>query len=225
MSTHYFPRITTDGLILHLDAANSKSYPGSGNTWYDLSNNNNHFTLNNSIYSNQNRGSLSTGSNIRIYKSGSLLNKDNDLTIMVFILSGGFSYLEGHSGGCTLNYLLAGNTTTFLDQYGPSGAGSRINLSYDNNAGIKIIAHRLLSNRAATWFYNGSFYTGGTGETYTGGCGGALQETIIGNRTVSTNTNYAPVPGAVSIVQIYNRGLLDSEILQNYNALKGRFGL
>ena len=42
------PKIVTDGLVLALDAANPKSYPGSGTTWYDLSGNGNHATLYNS---------------------------------------------------------------------------------------------------------------------------------------------------------------------------------
>jgi hypothetical protein len=223
MSYSNGPKIVNDGLVLCLDAGNRKSYPGTGNTWYDLSNNGNNFTLSNSIYDNQNRGSLSMGSNIRIYKSGTVLNKDNNLTIIV-VFSGACSYLEGHSGGCTLNYLSADNTGAILDQYLPSGSGSRVNLSYASNSEIKIIAHTLASDRTATWFYNGFFYSGGTGETYTGGCG-SLEETIIGNRTVSSNTNHSPVSGRISIIQIYNRTLLSSEILQNYNALKGRFKL
>jgi hypothetical protein len=48
MSNNYGPRIVTDGLVLCLDAADQNSYAGSGSTWYDLSGNNNHFTLNNS---------------------------------------------------------------------------------------------------------------------------------------------------------------------------------
>ena len=39
--------IVRNGLVLHLDAANKKSYPGTGTAWNDLSSNNN-FTLNNS---------------------------------------------------------------------------------------------------------------------------------------------------------------------------------
>jgi hypothetical protein len=31
------PKIVENGLILYLDAANEKSYPGSGTTWFDLS--------------------------------------------------------------------------------------------------------------------------------------------------------------------------------------------
>ncbi len=38
--------MTTSGLVLHLDANNSSSYSGSGNTWNDLSGNNYHVSLN-----------------------------------------------------------------------------------------------------------------------------------------------------------------------------------
>ena len=37
--------LVTDGLILHLDARNPASYPGSGTTWFDLSGVGNNFTL------------------------------------------------------------------------------------------------------------------------------------------------------------------------------------
>ena len=45
MSTRYNPSIVRDGLVLYFDAANTKSYPGSGTTWYDLSGNERHGTL------------------------------------------------------------------------------------------------------------------------------------------------------------------------------------
>ena len=45
MSLHHSPKIITDGLVLCLDARNTKSYPGTGTTWYDISGNNNHATL------------------------------------------------------------------------------------------------------------------------------------------------------------------------------------
>ncbi len=47
MAFHHSPRIVTDGLVLYLDAANSKSYPGSGTNWYDLSGNKNDFVIDN----------------------------------------------------------------------------------------------------------------------------------------------------------------------------------
>ena len=41
MSTGYGPRIINDSLVLYLDPGTTKSYPGSGGTWYDLAGNNN----------------------------------------------------------------------------------------------------------------------------------------------------------------------------------------
>ena len=47
MSWHNGAKIVTNGLVLYLDAANPKSYPGSGNNWYDLTPNNNSGVLTN----------------------------------------------------------------------------------------------------------------------------------------------------------------------------------
>jgi len=59
MATKYSPKIVTDGLVLSLDAANNKSYPGSGTTWSDLSGNGNTGTLTNGpTFSNTNLGSI-----------------------------------------------------------------------------------------------------------------------------------------------------------------------
>ena len=53
MSVYAGPEIADSGLLLHLDAGNTKSYPGSGTVWYDLSGNGNNFTLYNGVsYSN-----------------------------------------------------------------------------------------------------------------------------------------------------------------------------
>ena len=53
------PSIVTDGLSLYLDAANTRSYPGSGTAWYDLSGNVNHGTLvNGPTFDSGNAGSI-----------------------------------------------------------------------------------------------------------------------------------------------------------------------
>ena len=54
------PEIVEDGLVLALDAGNTKSYPGSGTTWTDLSGNGNNGSLVNGVgYNSGNLGSLS----------------------------------------------------------------------------------------------------------------------------------------------------------------------
>ena len=50
MTTLINPNVPVSGLILQLDAQNTKSYPGTGTTWYDTSGNNNNFTINASAY-------------------------------------------------------------------------------------------------------------------------------------------------------------------------------
>ena len=60
MATSFaFKPIVTDGLVLCLDAGNTKSYPGSGATWLDLSSNANNGTLTGSpTFNSANGGSL-----------------------------------------------------------------------------------------------------------------------------------------------------------------------
>ena len=48
MGLFHSPKIVTDGLVLLLDAGNSKSYSGSGSDWFDQSGNNFHMSLKNS---------------------------------------------------------------------------------------------------------------------------------------------------------------------------------
>ena len=45
MTIKHSPRIVTDGLVVHYDAANTKSYPGSGTAWKDLSGKGNNGTI------------------------------------------------------------------------------------------------------------------------------------------------------------------------------------
>jgi len=47
MGLIHSPIVPSDGLVLCLDTANKRSYPGSGTNWFDLSGNNNHGVLTN----------------------------------------------------------------------------------------------------------------------------------------------------------------------------------
>ena len=58
MAVGYNPRIVTNGLVLCLDAGNTRSYPGSGTTWTDLSGNGNNGTLSGPTFSATDRGCL-----------------------------------------------------------------------------------------------------------------------------------------------------------------------
>ena len=59
MSGSISRKLVTDGLILYIDAANSKSYPDSGTTWFDLTSNNNNGVLTNGpTFDSANGGSI-----------------------------------------------------------------------------------------------------------------------------------------------------------------------
>jgi hypothetical protein len=59
MAFNYSPKIVTDGLVLCLDAANNRSYPGSGTAWTDLSRGGNNGALTNGpTFNSANGGSI-----------------------------------------------------------------------------------------------------------------------------------------------------------------------
>ena len=89
MSIRGGPDIIEDGLVLHLDAADRNSYPLSGDTWYDLSGNDNHVTLYNSpTYSSLNGGTLSfDGTND--YGFVNMSSMYNTMTWCLWIYKGG----------------------------------------------------------------------------------------------------------------------------------------
>jgi hypothetical protein len=85
MGLSHSPSIATNGLVLCLDAANRKSYPGSGTTWTDLSGNGNNGTLTNGpTYSSANGGSLSfDGTNDVVNSTTSIIDRADGQEITV----------------------------------------------------------------------------------------------------------------------------------------------
>jgi hypothetical protein len=227
MGIAYNSRVVVEGLVLALDAANTKSYPGSGTTWTDLSGNGNNGTLTNGpTYSSANGGSIVfDGVNDYVTLSSSQIApgtgaftwnfwiKLNDLTTYSIIFSGTGS--NSDYGVILANY--------------PVGYG----LAYYAN-GLQIID----SPRSfASWCY--VTFVGN------GGADGSRNVKLYGNTiqvgsTYNINYNFTsttPIIGAnhssfaelmrgnVSNVSYYNRALSAAEVSQNYNALKSRFGL
>ena len=86
------PKIVTDGLILCLDAANPKSYSGSGSTWTDLSGNNNNFTINGSTFNSEGFFNFVDNNGDYIISSGDIIGGKNDLSFDMFVK---FSSLGG----------------------------------------------------------------------------------------------------------------------------------
>lgn len=237
MSYSNGPKIVTSGLVLHLDAASSKSYPGSGTTWNDLSGNNNNGTLTNGpIYSTLNRGCIVfDGSNDYININSTLANSIlSALTYNIWIkpnavagmgLCVNFNSATSQSG---FDFRLTSSSIDII--YFSNGAnyiGRRASILYSSNIWYNITAtwNGAVNNNGFSIYLYGNRaddtnVSGGTVSSITNG-GASLE--MGRERFASGPTNY--LNGSIGNFSIYNRVLLSSEILQNFNCTRGRYGL
>ena len=215
MSYRTGPKIVTDGLVLCLDAADSNSYPGSGSTWYDLSGNNNHFTLNNSpTYSFEGGGNIIfDGTNDEAELSSWSWPSTCSISFFIYPLSGPSIYSRVISTGPSDNFEIALNQTKQLSYYTSTNSWQINKVALNTNAWNLITFSQsgssLIIYKNAISSFSGSLTTS---------TGGSLS---IGRRW----NNIEPSNFKMAYLQVYNRTLSESEVLQNYNATKGRFGL
>jgi hypothetical protein len=199
MGFHRGPNIVRDGLVLALDAASPRSYPGSGTTWYDLSGNGHNHTINGSpIYTN---GAF-TINETQSFSYNSVITSSTTCTVSVFYKTTDIQelWVRGNNNGSW--YIAASNNNNY----------------YHDNAGSPIYTVDLnsVSNPNASGLKNGNYHMWEAKNvnfsTWTSfqwwGYGG------------SWNMN-----GTVAKIMVYNRTLSTEESEQNFNAHQSRFGL
>jgi hypothetical protein len=212
------PIETTDLLVLHLDAANTRSYPGSGNTVYDLSGSGNTSALTNGpTYLSSNLGAfVLDGSNdyILVNSQANILSK-TAYTKIAFIYISNFS---------TVNNIISGG---FSGQHAFWMFGTdKLNAGHNGSWNTVVGATSISLN---TWYFAAVTYSDSTGwKLYLNGREdgtSASTTTFTGNQEISigsysTANNFT---GRIASVQVYNKALTATEIFQNYNATKGRY--
>lgn len=224
MGAYGGPGIITDGLVFLVDAASERSYPGSGNTWYDLSGNNYDLTLtngpvwNSAGYFDNDIDSYFTGA------GGSNIPTGNDSYTMVvwarqpsswgiadgFITIGGFGTTNGS------NALRTNNNST--GQFHHYWWGNDLSLS--SNAGGIV---------AGEWFQVAASFDGTTRRIWVNGVSRASNTPGSVHNVTSTTIQVSRAytteyqVGDMAIACIYDRALTADEMLQNYNAQKNRF--
>lgn len=239
MGVNYNSTIITDGLVLCIDAANPRCITSNSNTAFDLSKNYKGCTANvASVYSPVDGGCLSSNGAVYMagrnsYSSISLPVSSSPRTIMCGFktpnsIGGSYQHIfhygsqsTNQSFGMTLFasaglYYLANHTwagTSFL-----SSSAIQTNTKY-----IGAIKFNDTDSPRNRYFLNGSFGTIGYGQgrssDYTINTGTGLEYNLF--------TRIGPAEyftGNIYFVYVYNRALSDSEILQNYIALRGRYG-
>lgn len=239
------PSIVADGLVLNLDAADPKSYPGSGTIWYDLSGRNNHGNLfNGPIYN--------TASPIHLafdgvndvatvpYNRSFDFAGDVPMTICIVkklnVFYTGFPGLISHGdqiGGVGGWQLLDGHRSAGAPFSNLAFSRHRTNASF-----VTFIGYNYISNEQALGimhvcciydptqgqrlYVNGVLVSSNTmravssrATTYSIQL---LRREPAGGGTITINSN-------LYSCRLYNKSLSDNEVRQNYNALKRRYNL
>lgn len=223
--------IITNGLVLNLDAGNSSSYPGSGTTWTDLSGNSNTGTLVNGVgYSSANGGSL-------------VFDGIDDYVLAGPIPFTGTSNVSVSWGIWVYPSSTSGNIMS-MSSTNPQGSwnmppiaatGQKFRGKIWSNAYLYSTTTYTLN----TWYYVVLVfnYSTGTQLLYVNGVLQDSQSSITYSSSGTNNyiflgqqnpgaDNTGMFSGRISNFHIYgNKALTATEVSQNYNALKGRFGL
>ena len=216
--------IINSGLVLNLDASNNSSYPGSGTTWYDLSGNGNHVTMQNSGNIDWNAGGYFTLTSSGYFSKATttnlpLANSPYNLSVWVKLPSnwGNQGFISiGNEG---YNYQLNGFRTNGTNGYNHSWWGSDL---APNNGNL---------SPTTSWFNAVAQFNGTTrsiwinGVQLTSDSPGSIHNVTSSLLKIGLTTGSEYLNGDIGQALIYNRALSSAEIIQNYNIGASRFGL
>jgi hypothetical protein len=222
--------VVKDGLVLYLDAGNDLSYPGSGTLWRDFSGFGNDGILLNGVgYNSDNGGSLSfdgVDDTVKISNSNTL-KPSSQITIAAWvkpidITTRLFSEIYRKEDGDDRHLFSFQNNGTILS-FGLSTGGTYTELDVTINS----------TDYVNKWNYLVATYNGYSKIIYknTVVIGTEARQGLIGTTGSadgyigSSNNSEEFITANISQVSIYNRALSPQEIQQNFNALRGRYGL
>ncbi len=229
------PYVVTSGLVLYLDAGNNRSYPGTGTTWTDLKYTYNGTLTNSPSFSSTNGGNIVfDGLNDYISTSFDLSwNNTNSVTISLFVkptsLTSYYPFIG--KGPSNWEWQLMQKNTSLEFVYWNSGGGH-------TNGPIPEITNFFLSttqfvNVCMVWNHVDNkyyFYRNGVLVNTTTWVDASINQNRtdginIGGNIYTWGTNGSFWPGSTANVMAFSKALTSTEVLQNYNAHKSKFGL
>jgi len=246
MGCYSGPEVNEDGLVLALDAHNSKSYSGSGTTWSDLSGNGNNSTLVNGpsyLLNTANNhyviGLDGVNDYINSYDDADVFVDDNSLTVSVFVnideatktgtgglVSSQRYQSEADAGGyglciysgtqlcVNLTKNISGTQTTYQGLCAFTYVRQEFkyySFTYDN------------ATKTVKTYMDGVEQATSTNASYGWTLNTTNRLTRIGRNWQGGWGNYYNMK--MGVVHIHSRALSAEEIQQNFNALRGRFGI
>lgn len=229
MSLGHSPSIVTSGLILCLDAANVKSYPGSGTSWTDLSGNANGGTLvNGPTYSSTNGGNLTFNGTNQYGSTPLSLGGYTAYTVSAWVktTSTGKEIMATYGVTNIFEFWIGASPTLgklMPYAYASGGAASYRTSNTSINTGTWVYCVGVYQGSTSTLnvYVNGVLDNGTLTGTVPAALNSGASTVVIGN--VNSGSYY--FNGSMGEIKIYNRALSATEVAQNFNALRGRYGL
>ena len=232
MAINAGPKIVEDGLILCLDAANKKSYPGAGTTWTDLTANKKTGTLTNMTnnFSTDGAGSLIFDGTdeyvVAAYTQAARIGTGNH-TISAWVKNL-VDNIEDFVGTGTsqgdillMIYFVAGGGSGGFRGHAWSSTGASNTIDSPNAIGTG--SWNYLTQRVS-WGGNIDLFENGVLVKTQALIGSAPSSSRTNLYIGARNTTYTgKFNGNIAATHFYNRALSSAEILQNYNATKWRF--
>jgi hypothetical protein len=212
MALAHSPQISLNGLVLCLDAGNSKSYPGSGTVWTDLSGRGNTGTLTNGpTFNSDNGGSI-------------VFDGTNDYIQFSTVSVQTVCFWGRMESGIPSNAALVATSATGDGAFRTDPPGT-FRVSPDANDFHNGYVSSLMINGVSNLPSSGGGLIVPGGRTllqdfYVGAIGNARNMS-----TISHTFSNRVYKGRVYAVYLYNRQLTNAELLQNFNALRSRYGL
>jgi hypothetical protein len=221
--------IVTDGLVFAVDAANYESYTSGSTTWSDLAGSNNGTLINGPTFDSGNGGSIVFDGTNAYIQNGYLDNGGGSGTAQSYNIwfkadtlnvsgtSQGLLFWDVYNGIRILHNSGEIGIQTDGDNsdgdFSPTPTATTNtwhNVAFNFNQGVSY----------ECWFDGVSFGSAATSDT----SGAPSTNLLIGAKNHNGITQDF-FNGNIAIVQAYNRALSSTEVLQNYNAQKGRFGI
>ena len=230
----YYGNIIKDGLVLNLDAAKVDSYPGSGTVWRDIAGGVITGSLiNGPTFDSTNGGSIVfDGSNDYVdCGSNNIYTLGNNFSLECWV----YPTVLGSGNGDELFSLATGGGIPYIS-YGLEWMNTnRFRMSIGNTSNTFLNYNSTDTYSLNNWYHILGTYNGSVITLY---INNILQNTTNVSTTVLYSLNRLTIgtwyfdisptnafTGRISSVRLYNRALSAQEVTQNYNAMKGRYGL
>ena len=220
MSLNHSPAIVTDGLILCLDAANIRSYPGTGTTWTDLKGGNNGTLVNSPSFSAENGGRIVFDGTDEYMDDITIPNTTNQLTVEFALNYNDGGYFNIFEASYNVRPMLWVDSSERLECSYSTAAGGFV--SPGNYIDQDIIATVLFDGTATpgiSLYVNGSLVGTKTTQHVTWSDG--LDFTFFNRNNSGTRSLF--YKGEVYSIKFYSRILTADEIRRNYEATAGRY--